>query len=293
MNILKIKDISIKINIFMVIMFILYSLYGYFLETLVMVFTVLLHEVFHSIAARKYDFQIDEIEIFPFGGMAKFNSNRIINPSKEIFVCFMGPLSNLIVVIIFSIFRTIYIDSYLIDYIIKVNKLMLIINLLPVFPLDGGKIVRAILSLFIGYKSSTYKLVYITYFLCTITILYDIFNGIAGDFTYLGAIAVFTIVAAKKEKEMAAFAFIRSITRKPSEINKEKKMKAHILVCIKTINIKETYECFLPNKYHILIIINSNGETIGTMTESQLLDGIYKYGFDVTLEELLMEIKKW
>ncbi|WIV10606.1 M50 family metallopeptidase [Proteiniborus sp. MB09-C3] len=292
MKILKIKNISIKVNIFMLIVFALYFMLGYFIEVLVIVFTVLIHEISHSLAARKCGFEINEIEIFPFGGIARFEYMKTIYPKEEIFICAIGPLSNFAVMIVFMGLKSLYFDNYLFDYIIKINKLMFIINIFPVFPLDGGKIIRAVLSLFIGYKSSTTKLSYITYMLCTIIILYDILNGLIGDGTSLSLIAVFTIIAAKKEREMAAFAFIKSITGKTNEINRKKKMKAHLLVCIKTINIKEALDCFLPNRYHIFIIIKSNGETIGTITESQLLEGIYSYGLDITLEELLIETKK-
>lgn len=293
MNIFKVRNINIKINIFMFLMLIYYSLYGYFIETSFMVLSILIHEIFHCIVARRYDLKIYEVEIFPFGGVARFGSVITVNPKEEILICAMGPLSNFLIMILFMAFRALYFDNYFINYIIKVNKIMFIINILPIFPLDGGKIIRAILSLFIGYKASTIRLVHITYFLCTFIILYDILNGITGNIIYIGSIAVFTIVAAKKEREMAAFAFIRSITEKTSELSRKKKMKVHILVCIKTIKIKEVIESFLPNKYHIFIIIKVNGETIGTITEGQLIEGIYRYGFDITLEELLIESKKW
>lgn len=292
MKIFKIKNISIKINIFMLATFILFFLCGYFIESLIITLTVLVHEFFHSIVAKKYGFEVNEIEIFPFGGIAKFEQIKTIYPKEEIFICIIGPLSNLIIAIIFMSLKNLYFHSYFIDYIIRVNKLMFVINILPIFPLDGGKIVRAILSLFIGYKSSTIKLSYITYMLCTIVILYDILNGLILNGTYFSLIAVFTIIAAKKEREMAAFVFIKSITRKTSDLYRKKKMKVHILVCMQTVNIKEALDFFLPNKYHIFIIIKSNGETIGTITESQLIEGIYSYGFDITLEELLIETKK-
>ena len=292
MKIFKIKSISIKINIFMLAAFILFFLCGYFIESLIITLTVLVHEFFHSIVAKKYGFEVNEIEIFPFGGIAKFEQIKTIYPKEEIFICIIGPLSNLIIAIIFMSLKSLYFHSYMIDYIIRINKLMFVINILPIFPLDGGKIVRAILSLFIGYKSSTIKLSYITYMLCTIVILYDILNGLILNGTYFSLIAVFTIIAAKKEREMAAFVFIKSITRKTSDLYRKKKMKVHILVCMQTVNIKEALDFFLPNKYHIFIIIKSNGETIGTITESQLIEGIYSYGFDITLEELLIETKK-
>lgn len=294
MNIFKINDFKIKINIFMLLMIVLYFYFGYFIEVFIMFLTVLVHEISHIIAARRYGFKVDEIEIFPFGGIARFEDLKTIYPGEEVFICAMGPLSNFIIMILFIGIKSFYTNSYIINYIIEVNKLMFILNLLPVLPLDGGKILRTILSLFIGYKSSTIKLVYITYIICTFIILYDILNGIIGfEVTYLSTIAVFAIIAAKKEKEMAAFVFIRSITRKTNDLNKKKKMKVHILVCIKTVNIKEAIECFLPNRYHIFIIIKSNGETIGTITEGQLLEGIFRYGLDITLENLLIESKEW
>ncbi len=292
MNILKNKIISIKINIFMLVAFILYSLFGYIVEISVIAFTVLIHEIFHSIVAKKYGFEVSEIEIFPFGGIARFEHIKATYPKEEILICIAGPLSNFIMVIIFMGLKRLYLDSYLIEYIIKINKLMFILNILPIFPLDGGKIIRAILSLFMGYKSATIKLSYITHILCTIVILYDILNGLMVSGVYISLIAVFIIIAAKKEREMAAFVFIKSITGKTSDIYKKKKMRVHILVCMRTISIKEILDCFLPNKYHIFIIIKSNGETIGTITEGQLLEGIYNHGFDITLEDLLMQTKK-
>lgn len=292
MKILKIKNINIKINIFMAIIFILFFLFGYTAEVLITVLTVLIHELFHSFTAKKLGFKVDEVEIFPFGGIAKFQSLNSASPKEEIFICMMGPLSNFLIMIIFMGIKSIYSDFHLIDYIIKINKLMLLINILPVFPLDGGKIIRAVLSLFIGYKSSTVKLTYITYILCTIIIVCDILYGLTYNIIYTSLIVVFILTAAKKEREMAAFVFISSITGKANDINKKKKMKVHLLVCLRNIKTKEVLECFLPNRYHIFIIINTNGETIGTITESQLINGIFDYGFDITMEELLIQAKK-
>jgi len=292
MKILRLRNINIKINIFMVVIFILFFLFGYTAEVFIVVLTVLIHELFHSFAAKKFGFSVDEIEIFPFGGIAKFEYLNTVSPIEEIFICVMGPLSNFLIMIIFMGIKSIYNDFYLIDYIIKINKLMLLINILPIFPLDGGKIIRAILSLFIGYKSSTVKLTYITYILCIFMMFYDILYEVTYNSIYTGLIVVFILTAAKKEKEMAAFVFIKSITRKANDINKKKKMKVHLLVCLRNIRVKEALECFLPNKYHIFIVIKSNGETIGTITEGQLIEGILNYGLDITMEELLIESKK-
>lgn len=292
MNIIKTRKINIKINILFVVFLLIYIYFGYCIEILVIVTTILIHELSHNIAAIKFGAKIKEIEIYPFGGMAKFDNLNITTPQEEIIICTMGPLCNLVLAIIFLGLNKIFTDIYLINYTLKINFLMLLINITPIFPLDGGKIVRAIISIFIGYKAATIKLTYITYTVCTFIIIYDIFNWITGNITYFSTIAVFTIIAAKREKDMAAFVFIKSITGKPNDLKKKKRLKVHLQVCTTSTLIKEAIECFLPNRYHIFIIINMNGETIGTLTEVQLIEGIYKFGLDITLEDLLMKIKK-
>lgn len=287
MNI-KIKNINIIINVFMLVIFILYFFYGYIVEVIIMFITVFIHELSHNAVAKLYGLEINEVELFPFGGVARHNNLRMMSPKEEMVICIIGPLCNLIIMLFFTLLKNLYLNSYIINYIIKVNKLMFLLNIAPVFPLDGGKVARSLLSLFIGYKSATNKLVYSTYFICTFIILYDILNGIIKlEITYLSIVAVFTIVAAKKEREMAAFVFISGIMRKKDELKKTKISKVHFLVCLTSVNIKEAIEYILPSRYHIFILINNNGETIGTITEIQLIDGIYRYGYDITLEKLL------
>lgn len=292
MNI-RVKNTNIVINVFILFIFVIYFIYGYILEIIIMMMSILIHEFSHITIARLYGVEINEVEMFPFGGIARYKNIRLTSPKEEILICIAGPLSNLIIILFFILLKNFQFNICIVNYIVEVNTLIFILNILPIFPLDGGKILRSILSLYIGYKSATIKLAYITYFICTFFILYDILNGtIKQDITYLSIIAVFTIVAAKKEKKMAAFVFISGIIRKKDELNVKKVLRVHFLVCHKTLNIKEAIEYILPSRYHIFIIIDNNGETMGNISETQLIDGIYKYGFDITLENLLMNIKK-
>lgn len=223
MNIIKNKSICININIFMLAVFIIYSLLGHSIKILLVILAVLIHEIFHSIVAGKFGLGVKEIEIFPFGGIARFEEMKAISPKEEILISLAGPLSNLIIVVIFMGLRQLYLDSYLIEYIININKLILIVNILPIFPLDGGKVIRAILSLLVGYKTATIKLSYITYILCTIIILYDILNGLIVNGVYISLIAVFVIIAAKKEREMAVlFSLILLLENQVKYIRKRK-----------------------------------------------------------------------
>lgn len=140
MNIFKNNSICIKINIFMLAVLIIYSLLGHSIKIFIVVLAVLIHEIFHSVVARKFGIEVKEIEIFPFGGIARFEEIKAISPKEEVLICIAGPLSNLIIVVMFMRLKLLYLDSYLIEYVIKINKLMFIINILPIFPLDGGKL---------------------------------------------------------------------------------------------------------------------------------------------------------
>lgn len=101
--------------------------------------SVALHELGHSVVARAKGGYIHEIVLYPFGGAAKI-SNIPKRPADEIMVALAGPAVSLVLAIVFSLFETTYFIGYL-------NKMLFFFNILPVFPMDGGRVLRATLSI--------------------------------------------------------------------------------------------------------------------------------------------------
>ena len=113
-----------------------------------------------------FKIEVKEIYIYPLGGISKFNIDLNINPVKEFIILIMGPIFQMLA-------------YYILLIILPSNKEIITIynysilgfNLLPIYPLDGGKIIKLLLDSFISYKRSLKITIYISYIVLLIIIL--------------------------------------------------------------------------------------------------------------------------
>ena len=116
--------------------------------------------------AYLFHIKIKSINIYPLGGISNFNMPLNINPIKELLILIMGPIFQFL--------------AYFLLLIILPNKKeiiefyhyhILIFNLLPIIPLDGGKLLFLLLQINISYYKS-YKIIILISYLLTVTILW-------------------------------------------------------------------------------------------------------------------------
>ncbi len=123
---------------------------------------VVLHECGHWWAAHWYGWQVQKIRILPFGGELIVVRQRLVSVREEIVVALAGPLVNALLIgfaWIFSWFGIIP-DEFS-TYFIQANVIIGLFNLLPILPLDGGKVLFACCLMVIRYKRA---LVFVTNF---------------------------------------------------------------------------------------------------------------------------------
>jgi stage IV sporulation protein FB len=129
------------------------------LFVLVIFVCVILHELGHSLQARRYGVHVRDIVLLPIGGMAR--AERIPeNPREEIAVAIAGPLVNFLIAGIIAFIRWIggapllTGDGFFASLLI-VNLALGLFNLIPAFPMDGGRILRGLLALRLPYLTAT------------------------------------------------------------------------------------------------------------------------------------------
>ena len=105
-----------------------------------------------------FKIEIKEIYIYPLGGISKLKIDLNINPIKEFLILIMGPLFQLL-----GSFILIRIMPYNKEIISIYNYGILGFNLLPIYPLDGGKLLKLVLDNFITYKNSFKLTIIISY----------------------------------------------------------------------------------------------------------------------------------
>jgi Zn-dependent protease len=123
--------------------------------------SILLHELGHALAARREGIGVSGIDLFFFGGVMKMNSDTR-SPGQEFRIAVAGPLVTLGIVIVAAVGSTVllgwegFVESATLDdaggasafdlwlsFLVAMNVLLLVFNLIPAFPLDGGRIARA------------------------------------------------------------------------------------------------------------------------------------------------------
>lgn len=114
------------------------------LAALLLFGSVVVHELSHSLVARKFGLGIESITLFIFGGVARMKEDPR-HPSAEFWIAIAGPLSSFVLSFLFFVLalntaggaRTLFI------YLAQINLILGIFNLIPGFPMDGGRVLRS------------------------------------------------------------------------------------------------------------------------------------------------------
>jgi Zn-dependent protease len=126
---------------------------------------VILHELGHSLTARRYGVRTSRILLLPIGGMAELEQIPR-KPSAELLITIAGPAVNFVLVALLLPFAwrgllseddvPLYSAGGLVIQLCVANLIMGCFNLVPVFPMDGGRILRALLAVKLPYLTATY-----------------------------------------------------------------------------------------------------------------------------------------
>lgn len=174
---------------------------------------VTFHELAHAAAARRFGIEVRNITLLPIGGVASM-SKMPEKPIEEFIISISGPLSNIfLALLLFSIFyyapwmpREALFHPlsgeglvYTIAWLPWANIMLAIFNLLPAFPMDGGRILRAVLALKMDYMKATRIAVGIGH---VFAVLFG-FLGLANGNIILILVAMFVYIAASSEETHA------------------------------------------------------------------------------------------
>jgi len=176
---------------------------------------VLLHEFGHVFAARRYGIRTPDITLLPIGGLASLE-RMPEKPSQEIFVALAGPAVNVIIAFILVAFAGARLDPRALDLMENpasdmlsrlaiANVALVVFNLIPAFPMDGGRVLRALLAMRMGFVRATRTAAFVGQSLA----FFLGFIGLLGN-PLLILIAVFVYLAATAESQ---YVEMRSLAR--------------------------------------------------------------------------------
>ena len=111
--------------------------------------SIILHELGHSVVARHYGIPIRDITLFIFGGVASMEDEPP-NAKSEFFMAIAGPLVSMVLCVFFLALNALSITEMVpalmaVGWLGTINGMLAVFNLIPAFPLDGGRVLRALL----------------------------------------------------------------------------------------------------------------------------------------------------
>jgi len=178
---------------------------------LIVFICVLMHEFGHALMAQRFGVQTKDITLLPIGGIA--NLERMPEePRQEFWITVAGPLVNLVfagvVFIVIAImgvsmlFGFLFLDATtwtnVLLFIFGANMMLFLFNLLPAFPMDGGRILRSVLSMRMPRDKATRIAAAVGRFFAIGFVVFGLFDGQP----FLALIGVFIFFAAGSEARM-------------------------------------------------------------------------------------------
>lgn len=194
---------------------------------------IIIHELGHYLTAIYYKWQIDKIIIFPFGGVTIFKEHLNKPIKEEFMILIMGPLFQ----ILFYFFcNTLFgYNKIFTEY----HYSLLIFNLLPIYPLDGSKLIHLLFDKIFSFKKSHLITMILSLIIILISIIYIITNKLNLIFIFLLLLLFIKIINELKlhneifnkflmERYLYNFKFKKTTTIKGNNIKKMKRDYKHL-----------------------------------------------------------------
>lgn len=235
---------------------------------LVYIFTAIIHEFAHSVTASYYNCRTEQITLYPYGAVL-YGEFSDLKPTQEIIVALSGPLFNIITAVLFTALWWIFPEIYAYtDVIVMVNVSIALFNLLPVYPLDGGRILMCFLKLKIGTRKAC-AAVKIMGLICCIVFaaLYfiSLFYEINYSFALVSVFLLTSILEDSGGKES-----VQSVIYPPSGKKLLCGVEKKYIQVSGEITLLEAIRLFNTQYYYILEVLDKNGNAVKIIEHKDL-----------------------
>ena len=234
---------------------------------------VVAHEFGHALMARRYGIKTPDITLLPIGGLARLE-RMPENPMQEVWVALAGPAVNVVIWIILIAlgagmpFEAIsQIDSAnigLLDRLAYVNLLLAAFNMIPAFPMDGGRVFRALLCL----RMDRVKATRIAALGGQIVAVGLGFLGLSSGNPILVLIAVFVFIAANAESQDVA---LRSVARR---VLARDAMITEFRALSPDDTLSTAAQAVIHTTQHEFPVVDTDGALLGFVTRDRLFTAL-------------------
>ncbi len=246
---------------------------------------VVIHEVGHSLFAKRFGKTPKSITLLPIGGVAAIEEMPE-KPLQEITMAIVGPIINLIIAAVIYAFvgrwtgigvPNLFPDSAQTFFanLIGINIILAIFNLIPAFPMDGGRVLRGLLAMKMEYLRATAVAVMIGQAISIFFVFFGLFYN-----WWLALIGIFLYIGAGSERQQAV---LHSLLNK---VPVSEAMATEFLTLRPEAPLSEALEHFHHGCHQDFPVIGDFGLE-GVLTRDRILASIHEKGVNVPVSEVM------
>lgn len=292
-KLVEIFGISVNIHITFLLLPLIFLMLGgvrSMVLVLIVFICVTIHELTHSLVAQRFGITVKDITLLPIGGVASM-TKMPQNPKQEFIISIVGPLSNIIIaaLIYYALFNAPWMPKsvlrnptlgntwrHTLAMIPVINVILAVFNLLPAFPMDGGRLLRAVLATRMDFRKATKIAVYIGHIFA---ILFA-YVGFIYRHPFLILIAVFIYMAASAEESHVD---VRETLKgyKVRDI-----LNPQFLTLDKSTTVSKVLELVFHSHQEDFPVMDG-GRMAGFVTRADIILAMHKKGPDALLSDIM------
>ena len=247
---------------------------------------VLAHEFGHIFTARAFGVATPDVTLLPIGGVARLE--RIPEkPSEELLVAIAGPLVNVAIALALVAFAGADLHTQnlaamesprfaMVDRLAAVNLFLAVFNMIPAFPMDGGRVLRALLAIRLGHVRAT-------------EIAASIGQVVAFGLGFLGLfgnpllifIAIFVYLAASSEAQLVA---MRAMSR---DVPVSAAMMTQLARLLPEAHIDEAVNTLLQTSQSEFPVVDGEGKLVGVLSRADMIRALKQLGPDARIADAM------
>ncbi len=249
---------------------------------------VLLHEFGHAYAALAYGIRTPDITLLPIGGLARLE--RVPeNPTQELIIALAGPFVNVLIAggLLIALGKGVAVpesrwltgDINLLETLFSVNVMLVVFNLVPAFPMDGGRVLRALLATRLPYARATAVAARVGQFFAFLFGVVGLFGipGVMDRNPMLIFIAFFIYMAASQE---SAAVQMRDLTR---SVRLEEAMITEFKALPLDAKLSDAIALLVHTSQHEFPVVEEDGRVRGILTREDLVTALSTSGQDAPI----------